>query len=68
METFWKRKKINGKIVAPYTLYLLVFAHINIFLLVLYEWSSMPSQSHLEVQGILGVSLVVVAIVCGTGR
>ena len=64
VETFWKRKKIHGQVVAPYTLHLLVFAHSTIFLLALYEWSSMQLQTHLELQVILGVSLVGAATVC----
>jgi len=36
-ETFWKRPTIKGRVIAPYTLYLLVAAHGTIFLVVLYE-------------------------------
>ena len=61
---FLEKKEDSWPVVAPYTLHLLVFAHSTIFLLALYEWSSTQLQTHLELQVILGVSLVGAATVC----
>ena len=62
-ETFWKRKKLHGKVVAPYTLHLLILAHSTIFLIALYEFAQMQLQTNLGLQVMLGVLLVGLATV-----
>jgi protein-S-isoprenylcysteine O-methyltransferase Ste14 len=64
VETFWKRKKINGHITARYTLYLLVSAHIIVFILALYECSKRQYQVASVLELILGLALVVSAMAC----
>jgi protein-S-isoprenylcysteine O-methyltransferase Ste14 len=38
LETFWKREKIQGQILAPHTLPLLVSAHVLLYLVILWDW------------------------------
>lgn len=44
LETFWKRKKIQGEIIASYTLHLLVGTSILIYLVILWEWAGLENR------------------------
>jgi protein-S-isoprenylcysteine O-methyltransferase Ste14 len=46
LETFWRRKTIKGKIIAPYTLYILVALHSLIFMTVMFEWIESETQTN----------------------
>ncbi len=60
-ETFKKRDKLEGRVVAPYTLYLLVAAHLAVFLAALHDVGNFPAQ--LSVIHIVGFFLVVIAAI-----
>jgi isoprenylcysteine carboxyl methyltransferase (ICMT) family protein YpbQ len=63
VETFWKRKKVNGQ-TARYTLYLLGSAHIIVFVSAPCKSSKRQFQTASVLQLIVGLALVVAAMVC----
>jgi len=63
IETFWKRKTIQGKIVAPYTLYILITIHVLIFLRVIFEWTHWENEKHSWTEVLIGLVSVVGATI-----
>ncbi len=62
LETFWKREKIEGIILASYTLPLLVGAYVLFYLVLLLEWAIWePSQSSSWLT-FAGMTMVLVSI------
>lgn len=62
LETFWKREKIKGMIIAPYTLLLLVVAHVLIFLLIFWEWARGSGHQILWWISSVGMIMVLVSV------
>jgi methyltransferase len=61
VETFRKRDKLEGRLVAGYTLYLLVGAHVAVFLVALHDVRNAPAQlSSIHVIGLLLVAIAAV--------
>jgi protein-S-isoprenylcysteine O-methyltransferase Ste14 len=60
LETFWKRKTIPGLVIAPYTLYLLIVAHVMIFLVALHDGMKQNLLT-LSTANVVGLSLVAIA-------
>jgi protein-S-isoprenylcysteine O-methyltransferase Ste14 len=63
LETFWKRNRIKGKIIAPYTLYLLVAVHTLIFVTVVFEWTFWEKQSYSTALSLVGLLCVFAAAI-----
>jgi protein-S-isoprenylcysteine O-methyltransferase Ste14 len=61
-ETFWKRNRIEGHVIAPYTLYLLVMAHFSVFLVALYEGATKDAMPTFSSYIIIVVGCLCVAI------
>ncbi len=61
LETFKKRPKVQGRVVAPYTLYLLVGGHIAVFLAALHDVRNLTPQ--LGAANFVGLAMVVVAAI-----
>lgn len=63
-DTFRKRQTIAGRIVAPYTLHLLVAAHATVFVTAFYDGVTKdPGFPHIP-RTLAGVSLVALATIC----
>ena len=63
VETFAKRKKIRGQIIAPYTLYLLVAAHIFVFIAAFYDATARELATEVTETTVLGILLVTIAAI-----
>jgi protein-S-isoprenylcysteine O-methyltransferase Ste14 len=63
LETFWTRKKIKGKIIAAYTLHLLIACHAAVFLATVWDWALGNERQNLTWQFYLGVLLILIATV-----
>jgi methyltransferase len=59
VETFKKRDKSPGHIVAPYTLYLLIAAHCAVLLVALHDVRNAPTR--FGVTNLVGIAMVVIA-------
>ena len=64
LETFWKRDTIKGEIIAPYTLYLLIGAHVVIFGVIIGEWTLWDNRIHSWVPIYFGIAVVSGAAMC----
>lgn len=63
LETFRKRNTIPGRIVAPYTLHLLVVAHATVFAVAFYDGTGKDIVTPFAANILLGVSLVVITTI-----
>lgn len=62
IETFRKRGKVKGRVIAPYTLHFLVIGHVVVFLLALHDVLNRPVQfTIINVVGILLVAIAAIA-------
>src|SRR5258705_1389969 len=61
-ETFWKRNRIEGHVIAPYTLYLLVMANLSVFLVALYDGATKDAMPTFSAYIIIVVGFFCVAI------
>jgi protein-S-isoprenylcysteine O-methyltransferase Ste14 len=59
LETFWKRTKLNGKILAPYSLSLIVTAYVSFYFVVLRDAFEAESLYHLTI--FAGMTVVIAA-------
>jgi len=64
VETFWKRKKISGAIIAPYTLPLLIGTYVLMYLVTFWQWAYWDSgQSSTWIA--FGGTLMILASIAG---
>ncbi len=63
VETFWRRPKFPGKIVAPYSLPLILIAYVSFYLIILWDWFVMDDEQFSKVNCILGATLVIASII-----
>lgn len=61
LETFWKREKIQGQILAPYTLPLLVSAHVLLYLVILWDWIGREAREVSMWVSLVGCLMVVLS-------
>lgn len=63
IETFWKWNTIKGRVIAPYTLYLLVAAHFSVFVVSLYDGAMLGAAAAFSLLSVVGLLLVVIAAI-----
>lgn len=63
VETFWKWNTIEGRVIAPYTLYLLVGVHFSVFVVSLYDGAMRGAASAFSALNVAGILLVVIAAI-----
>ena len=61
VETFKKRIKVQGRVMAPYTLHLLVAGHVVVFLVALHDVWNLPRQ--LAATNFVGLAMVAIAAI-----
>ena len=62
-ETFRKRTKLNGKIIAPYSLPLIVIAYVSFYLAVFRAWYELDTGSLYYSATLTGMAAVVVSLI-----
>ena len=63
LETFRKRNTIPGHVIAPYTLYFLIVAHVTVFAAALYDGMGKDLGTPLAANILVGLSLVAIATI-----
>jgi protein-S-isoprenylcysteine O-methyltransferase Ste14 len=63
IETFRKRNKIHGRVIAPYTLHLLVVAHATVFAVTFYDGMGKEIVTPFVANTLLGFLLVTIATI-----
>jgi len=63
LETFWKRSKLHGKIVAPYSLPLIVSAYVSFYLAIFWDWSQMSEVQFSWWFVSIGIAMVIASTV-----
>jgi protein-S-isoprenylcysteine O-methyltransferase Ste14 len=63
LETFWKRRKLSGSILAPYSLPLIVAAYVSFYLLIFREAFVRPEAEFKLELVIVGILSVIISIV-----
>jgi len=62
LETFWKREKVKGEIIAFYTLPLLVGAHVVIYLVTFWEWVRLGDDEVIWWISLAGMLMVLASV------
>jgi protein-S-isoprenylcysteine O-methyltransferase Ste14 len=63
LETFRKRNKIPGRVIAPYTLHLLIVAHVTVFAAAFYDGMEKDVGTPVTANILLGFLLVAIATI-----
>jgi len=62
LETFWKRTKLNGKILAPYSLPLIVTAYVSFYLAAFWDWYDLDRGSLYNPMMFAGLVAVILSL------
>ena len=61
-ETFWNRTKLQGRIIAPYSLPLILAAYIGLYLIVIWNWYELDTKSLFKPMIIVGMAAVLMSL------
>ena len=62
LETFWNRAKLKGRIIASYSLPLIVTAYIGLYLVVIWDWYELNAASLYRPMMFVGMAAIILSL------